>query len=379
MGDRLLIAAAQRLTAVLGVGATVARLGGDEFAAILGRGGDRAVAVADRVVDAFRPPILLGGYDVVVSASVGVATSARAPTAAGLLSAADTAMYAAKRSGKARAEIFDPQMRSMLEREQRLRGELIPALDRDEFHVVYQPILDLRSHRVVAAEALLRWDHPSLGTIAPARFISVAERSGAIVPIGAWAIGESISAAANWQHGTRRTIHVNVSAAQMRSPGFVRDVAHLLDVHGVDPGRLTVEMTETVFCSELDSATGNLAELRSVGVRIALDDFGAGRCSLSSLHRFRVDVIKIDRRLVAELDAATGGRGGSDRPGRRRRSLAESIVRVASDLDIVTIGEGVERIGQQRALRELGCDFGQGHLFAAPLDAALLPSDDVMA
>jgi diguanylate cyclase (GGDEF)-like protein/PAS domain S-box-containing protein len=359
VGDQMLRAIADRIRRVAGPGDTPARLGGDEFALLLeDRGGvDRALEVAERLLNDLHEPVALAGYDLTVLASVGVAVSTPGMTTAGLLRDADIAMYEAKRAGKSQIKIFDPAMRLSASRHLEFRSDLANAIDRDQLRLVYQPMVDLHTRRVVGAESLLRWEHPLRGAVSPAEFIPIAERAGLIVPIGQWVVDESLRAAARWQTRGPQQISINVSASQIRSSGFVEHVRSSLIRHAIDPRRVTLEITETVLVEEIESASGYLAELRSLGVLIAIDDFGTGYCSLSYLQRFPVDVVKIDRQFIQELD---------DDP--RQATLAKMILQLTAGLDVQSVAEGIERPEQLRALRALGCDLGQGYLLSEPLE-----------
>jgi EAL domain-containing protein (putative c-di-GMP-specific phosphodiesterase class I) len=279
-------------------------------------------------------------------------------TTAGLLRDADIAMYEAKRAGKSQIKIFDPAMRLTATRHLEFRSDLGSAIERDQLRLVFQPMVDLRSHRVVGAESLLRWDHPTHGPIAPSEFIPIAERAGLIVPIGEWVLDQSIGAAAQWQGSAPLRVSINVSALQIRSPEFVDHVRSSLARHGLDPRLVVLEITETMLVDEIESATNNLAPLRDLGVLIAIDDFGTGYCSLSYLQQFPVDIVKIDRQFVEELDAEP-----------RNMSLAKMILQLTAGLDVISVAEGIERPAQLRALQALGCDVGQGYLLSAPLEA----------
>jgi len=360
VGDQMLRAIADRIRKVSGAGDTAARLGGDEFALLLeDRGGvDRALDVAEQLLQELRQPVPLAGYDLTVLASVGLAVSTPGMTTAGLLRDADIAMYEAKRAGKSQIKIFDPAMRLSASKHLEFRSDLSNAIERDQLRLVYQPMVDLRTHRVVGAEALVRWDHPTQGEVPPSEFIPIAERAGLIVPIGRWVIDESFRAAARWQARGPQQISVNMSATQVRSPEFVQQVRDSLEAHGLDARRVTLEITETMLVEEIESASGNLAELRELGVLIAIDDFGTGYCSLSYLQRFPVDVVKIDRQFIEELD---------EQP--RSATLAKMILQLTAGLEMVSVAEGIERPSQLRALQALGCDLGQGYLLSGPLEA----------
>jgi diguanylate cyclase (GGDEF)-like protein/PAS domain S-box-containing protein len=363
VGDQMLRSIADRIRQVAGAGDTPARLGGDEFALLLeDRGGvDRALDVAESLLDSLRQPVALAGYDLAVLASVGVAVSTPGMTTAGLLRDADIAMYEAKRAGKSQIKIFDPAMRLTATRHLEFRSDLGSAIERDQLRLVFQPMVDLRSHEVVGAESLLRWEHPTRGSIAPSEFIPIAERAGLIVPIGRWVIDQSIAAAARWQARGPQRISVNVSPQQIRSPEFVDQVRESLGVHGLDPSLVVLEITEAMLVEEIESAADNLAPLRELGVLIAIDDFGTGYCSLSYLQRFPVDIVKIDRQFIEEID---------EHP--RTMSLARMILQLTAGLDVLSVAEGIERPAQLRALQTLGCDIGQGYLLSGPLEGAEL-------
>ena len=363
VGDQMLRAIAERIRDVSGAGDTPARLGGDEFALLLeDRGGvDRALDVAERLLADLYEPVSLGGHDISVLASVGVAVASPGMTTAGLLRDADIAMYEAKRAGKSQIKIFDPAMRLSATKHLEFRSDLATAIDQDQLRLVYQPVIDLRQHRVVGAEALLRWDHPTRGSVSPNEFLPIAERAGLTVPIGRWVVEHAIRAASRWQAVGPQQLGINVSPAQIRSSDFVGQIRDSIVRYGIDPRRITVEITETTFVDEIDSGSTSLAELRALGVLIALDDFGTGYCSLSYLQRFPVDVLKIDRQFIGELDTDP-----------HHATLAEMILQLTSGLDVVSVAEGIERCTQLEILRTLGCDLGQGFLLSEPLEASVL-------
>jgi EAL domain-containing protein (putative c-di-GMP-specific phosphodiesterase class I) len=267
-------------------------------------------------------------------------------------------MYEAKRAGKSQIKIFDPAMRLTATRHLEFRSDLGSAIERDELRLVFQPMVDLRTQRVVGAEALLRWEHPTRGPIGPAEFIPIAERAGLIVPIGKWVVDQSIKAASRWQSRGPQRVSVNVSALQIRSPEFVAWVRDSLEEHGLDASQLVLEITESTFVAEIESASDNLASLRALGVLIALDDFGTGYCSMSYLQRFPVDIVKIDRQFIDELDELPHG-----------MSLARMILQLTAGLEVTSVAVGIERPAQLRTLKALGCDVGQGYLLSAPLEA----------
>ena len=358
VGDQLLKTVADRIRRAAGTGDTAARLGGDEFAILLeDRGGiDRAIDVAERLLDSLRDPVSIAGYDVAVLASVGVAVASPGMSTTSLLRDADIAMYEAKRAGKGQIRIFDPAMRLVATKHLEYRSDLGEALERGQMRLVYMPFVDLRSGLVVGAEALVRWHHPQNGDIPAGEFVPIAERSGLIVPMGYWVLEQGLAQIAMWR--AELFCSFNVSAVQIRQPDFVERVVALVDEYHVDPQTIMFELTETVLVDEGDRATETVTRLREEGFRFAIDDFGAGYCSLSYLQRHPVDLLKIDRTAVDEF--------GSDPRG---NTLTRTILQMADSLDLLTVAEGIETTGQLRELRRFGCDLGQGYLLSRPLEA----------
>jgi diguanylate cyclase (GGDEF)-like protein/PAS domain S-box-containing protein len=351
---------AERIRSVAGSGDTPARLGGDEFAVLLeDRGGvERALDVAEGLLDALREPIPVAGQSMPVLASVGVAVATADMTTSMLLRDADLAMYEAKRAGKGRIKIFDPAMRLMATRHLEYRSDLGAALDEGHLRLVFQPVIDLRTGDVVGAEALVRWLHPIHGEIAPSEFLPVAERSGLIVPLGRFVLDEGLRQAKRWQLHGRRTVSINVAAAPLGAVGFVDQVTAALAIHELPADLVTLEVAERDLAAAIDDDLATLRELRHLGVSIAVDDFGTGTCSLNHLQRFPVDMIKIDKEFVDELGEGPG-----------QESLARTIIEVAQTLGIASLAEGIERTVQLAELRRLGCDLGQGYLLSPPLEA----------
>ena len=364
VGDQLLRAIADRIRRVSSTGDTPARLGGDEFAILLEDSGgvDRAIDVAESLLRLLREPVSLAGYELAVLASVGVAVASPGMTTSGLLRDADIAMYEAKRAGKSQIKIFDPAMRLTATRHLEFRSELGLAIERGQMRLVFQPMIDLTNGEVVGAEALIRWDHPVRGEVSPMEFIPIAERAGLIGPIGEWVLKESFRQAATWQHtGRALRERQRVGPARSARPDFVPQVAAALELHGLHPSLVMLEITETMFVEEVQSASGNLEQLRALGIRIAIDDFGTGYCSLSYLQRFPVDVVKIDRRFVDELGDA-----------QKSSTLAKMILQMTTALEVTSVAEGIERPAQLHELRALGCDIGQGYLLSRPMEASEL-------
>ncbi|HLJ07124.1 MAG TPA: EAL domain-containing protein, partial [Acidimicrobiia bacterium] len=363
-GDALLTAVSQRLSGCVRAEDTVARLGGDEFAVLVENlAGDAELElVAERIRDTFREPIVIDGRELVVAASVGIALSHTGDeTADDLLRNADLAMYRAK-SGGGGARLYHPEMHAGIIERLELESDLRHALAREELYLVYQPIVDLATGRVSGAEALLRWQHPVRGVVSPAEFIPVAESTGLIVPIGEWVLRQACRDARRWSDlpgGEQLSVSVNLSGRQLQTSELASVVPQALLEAGLAPERLMLEMTESVMIDGDDETLAVLHELRRLGLRLGLDDFGTGYSSLSYLHRFPIDVIKIDRSFVERLT----GEGDE-------ASLADSIVRIAHGLRVTTVAEGIEDRAQLRALQTMGCDHGQGYHFARPMSGA---------
>ena len=362
-GDNLLsIAAARLLNATRGCD-TVARLGGDEFAVLLEnvRGEEDATIVADRIVHALSSPIELdSGITVRVGASIGIARAAVADQVEEILRNADVAMYAAKGSSRGRYLFFDPAMHAALVDRVAMETDLRLALERGEFWLAYQPIVALESHEVLGLEALVRWAHPTKGTILPAHFIPLAEETGLILDLGRWVLGEACTRTAEWNarrvDGRCFSISVNLSSRQLQAGALLSDVADALANAGLAASLLVLEITESALMQHTELTLGRLRELKALGVRLAIDDFGTGYSSLSYLQQFPVDILKIDRSFTEQLL-----RGGNN------DALARTIISLGDLLSLRTIAAGVESAQQYARLRDLGCDYGQGYLFSRPL------------
>ena len=361
-GDLLLIAVADRLRAGVRAGDTIARMGGDEFAILIEdpTDGETPVDVGRRLLAQLEPPFVHGGKELFIRASIGIATArSRDHTADEVLRNADVAMYTAKSNGKNRTEVFEPGMHSAALNRLALKGDLERALERGEFRLMYQPIVRLGAGRLSGVEALLRWQHRERGTVGPAEFIPVAEETGLIVPLGRWVLERACTQAAAWNAIAPHpiTMSVNVSGRQLQQPAFAAEVAEVLTSTGLAPELLTLELTESVLMQDAEAAIAMLADLKSLGVRLAIDDFGTGYSSLNYLRRFPIDELKIDRSFVASLD-----------DGPAQSAVVLSILRLGETLHLETVAEGIEEPSQLAALRDLGADFGQGYLFARPLD-----------
>jgi diguanylate cyclase (GGDEF)-like protein len=367
-GDELLTLVAQRLATCLRGDDLAARLGGDEFAVLLSDGPDMAaaIAVAARIQDALQAPFMIGGQEVLVGASIGIATASGAGIRADeLLRNADVAMYTAKAEGKHRAAVFDPGMHSAIVARHAMSADLARAIMRREFEVYYQPIVVLATGAVVGFEALLRWRHPTRGLVGPDEFIRLAEENGSILEIGRWVLTEACLQTAAWQRmaGTQEPlmISVNVASQQVQQPGFVAEVERAIDESGIDPACLVLELTEGAMFQDTKATTTRLEQLRARGVRIALDDFGTGYSSLGYLRRFPVDILKIARDFVAPPEA-----------DQDEWAFAAAIVALGRTLGLTIVAEGIEKPGQLDRLRLLGCELGQGYLFARPADPAVV-------
>jgi diguanylate cyclase (GGDEF)-like protein len=364
-GDALLVAVAERLRACLRIEDTGARLGGDEFTVLLEdvAGEAEAIAVAERIASALCVPVTLQGREVVVSASIGVALGHAHGGNKDLLREADLAMYRAKTSGKARCALFNPDLETRAVERLEMETDLRRALANDEFRVHYQPIVSVVDEGIVGVEALVRWEHPSRGLVQPLAFIPVAEETGLIIPIGRWVLEQACQQAHLWQQQHPRanplTVSVNLSARQLQAPNLIADVARALQLSGLAPEALELEITESVIMQDAEATDATLHALKAIGVRLAIDDFGTGYSSLSYLKRFPVDTLKIDRSFVDGL-----GHDSQD------TAVVHSVAALARALDLSVTGEGVETRAQHTLLKQIGCERSQGFLYAKPAAAA---------
>jgi diguanylate cyclase (GGDEF)-like protein/PAS domain S-box-containing protein len=363
-GDELLIAVGARIHACGRESDTIARLGGDEFGILLEDEGDeaRASSVADRVLQELAAPYRVGGRDVFVRASIGIATCvASDANMDDLIRNADTAMYAAKAAGKGRYEIFQPAMHERALAQFEVQADLQRALERGEFVVHFQPIVDFVTQRVTGMEALVRWQHPTRGLLGPFEFIGLAEESGLIVPLGRWVLREACAQAVAWRaqypEASDLTISVNLSTRQILEPDVVAQVREILAETGLEPSALVLEITEGSLMQDVGTTMVKLRELKELGVRLAIDDFGTGSSSLAYLQRFPIDLLKIDKSFVDDVTA--GESQGS--------ALVRAIVELAQTFELETVAEGIEEVEQLDQLRSFGCESGQGYLFARPL------------
>ncbi len=367
-GDEVLRTVAQRLQSALRDADSIARLGGDEFAVLVEAAHLDAgpELVAERLLEVLRVPYGISSHSarqLAVSASVGIAVGAR-ESAGELLRDAEVAMNEAKASGGDRYVLFESRMQTAIQDRMTLEMDLSEALPAGQLEIVYQPTFDLVTQRPVGVEALLRWRHPTRGTVTPAEFIPVAERSGLIVPIGRWVLAQACAHAAGWRReGHEIGVAVNVSARQVDREGLLEEVREALSGSALRPDALTLEVTETTIMRDAVAVAGRLRELKDIGVRVAIDDFGTGYCSLAYLRQFPVDALKIDRSFVAALASSE-----------QAAPLVHTLVRLGKMLSLQTIAEGIEDGRQLALLRREGCDCGQGFFYSRPLSASDVPA-----
>jgi diguanylate cyclase (GGDEF)-like protein len=370
VGDEVLVEVGRRLRANLRDGDVAARLGGDEFAVLLLAGPDEARAAADRLLGVLEQPYDLTGGTVFLSASIGVAAEPGDGDVTELMRDADLALRYAKKRGKNRVEPYDRRYDELLRRQTTLENELRQAIERDEFRLVYQPVVALPSVRPVGAEALLRWRHPVLGSVRPDEFIPVAEECGMIARIGEWVLHQACRQLSLWlAAGHDVWVSVNVSPRELHHADYAERVAEVLRAHQVPAQRLVLEVTEHAVATDLDELVRRLSALRATGVRVALDDFGAGYSSLGQLRNLPVDILKIDHALVAEPESRTG----------TAAPLVDVVVRLGHRLGLEVIAEGIGTPGQRGVVEEAGCRLGQGSLFGWGVPAEHLEAQLVSA
>ena len=358
----MLLAAAQRLRDAVRPADTVARFGGDEFVIVCeGAGQEHGERLGRRIAEVLEPPIDVSGQSVVASASVGLAIGRSGDTAEVLLANADAAMYQAKARGRSRTAAFNIEFRDRIDRRLSMEAALRHAIEDEQFYVEYQPIISLDDGAVVGAEALLRWNAPDAAWSRPDAFIPVAEETGLIVPIGAWALGEVVRQLDEWRPmldaNVDFSVSVNLSALQL-TPALA-DLTFDLRSRGIDSGRLTFELTETVLMEDAESSIEALLGLKLLGARLAVDDFGTGYSSLAYLQRLPVDTVKIDRTFVQGL-----GRTSHD------SAIVAAILALAEALELTVTAEGVETCAHLAALTALGCKQGQGFYWSPALAPA---------
>ncbi|HAK91112.1 MAG TPA: bifunctional diguanylate cyclase/phosphodiesterase [Massilia timonae] len=364
-GDAVLKVVARRLQATVRDSDTVARLSGDEFVAILGEHADEPLnpAIVQRVMDAVAQPVMLGNKEFFVTCSIGVAVYPSEGTSSeSLIEHADIAMYRAKKLGRNNFQFYTPAMNEESLERVRIESALRNALERNEFVLHYQPQVDLKSGQIVGMEALIRWNHPELGMVPPGRFVGVAEETGLIVQIGAWVMRTACAQNKAWQDAglPRLRVAVNLSARQFGAPDLLESLESALYDTGLDPACLEIELTESLFMSDVTPAVELLHRMKALGVNLSIDDFGTGYSSFSYLSRFPIDVLKIDRSFVADITHDAND-----------AAIVTSIIALAHNLKLAVIAEGVETAEQLDYLRSHGCDEMQGYYFSKPL-----PADD---
>jgi diguanylate cyclase (GGDEF)-like protein/PAS domain S-box-containing protein len=363
-GDAVLQEVSQRFLATIRGAETAARFGGDEFMFIIRnvREVEDALHAARRLLDSLNSPIPYQGQNLLVTGSIGIVIPGRGTDAETVLRDADTAMYQAKAAGRNRFELFDEELHhrsvSRLERE----GDLRAALERNEFQLHYQPIVDPRDGRPVGAEALIRWLHPVHGLLAPLEFIPIAEESGLIRAVGGWVFEEALTQLAEWDRGggpRLELLSINCSARQLDDPDHVARVGALLAERAIEPARVTVEVTETVAMADRQTTKASLEAFRDLGVQVSIDDFGTGYSSLAYLHTLPVSTVKVDRSFVERLEAPDGS-----------RAVVSAILDLSHAMGLRVVAEGVSSPSLQALVADMGCEFAQGYHFAPPLPAS---------
>ena len=361
-GDRLLQTAAQRLVNCTRADDTVARLGGDEFAVLLEgiARPEHAENIAAVVTRSFKEPLQIDGSDLNVTTSIGVALSQPGEDTEHLLRNADIAMYAAKSAGKGRHVVFHAHMQEQLSERLRLEEDFAQALVQQEFFLEFQPIVDLKTTELLGVEALVRWQHPEQGRLMPGQFIPAAEETGQIIELGRWVLEDACRRVQQWRQtvasGHSLRLAVNVSGRHLQQGDLVADVRRALELSGLEPESLLIELTESTIMHNTEGNLTRLKELKALGVRLAIDDFGTGYSSLSYLHRFPIDILKIDRSFVSRLTESSEG-----------PKLARAVVMLGETLGLETVAEGVELEDQVTHLIKLGCVAAQGYLFSHPV------------
>ena len=363
-GDEVLQVVAKRLRTAIRRGDTAARFGGNEFAILFEdvNGEGTSIELVEHLLDVVRQPVTIANRKLELEASVGIALTGEEPLAADdLLCYADAAMRQAKQQTLGRYCVFETEMQTALAARVELEADLQGAVGRGELRVLYQPILDLTSEQVISFEALVRWMHPWRGLLPPAAFLPIAEQSGLIHEIDTWVLHQACAEASGWQHESPEFaqigVHVNLSPLQLHEPDLVDTIADALSVGGLEPRFLTLELLESSVIDDLELARVRLTELKALGLRIAVDDFGTGFSSLSHLRTLPIDVLKIDRSFISAMETSA-----------QASTLVQSLIQLGAALGMETVAEGIDNTEQLRHLRDEECLHGQGYLFARPLD-----------
>jgi diguanylate cyclase (GGDEF)-like protein/PAS domain S-box-containing protein len=364
LGDELLVAAGKRLSELARDSDTAARLGGDEFALLVEDAASSTAveSIADRIIQAFGEPFLISTGSVLTTATVGLATTEDSSDAGDLIRHADLALYAAKSAGKRQWRRYKPVLSVGMAKRRELQAAMDNAIETSAFTLVYQPIVALATDEVVGFEALVRWPHPRWGMLHPDQFITLAEETGHIVPLGSWVLRQAVSDIIRLQRRLPRQpplyVSVNVSARQFANPGFVAEVRRVVSASGLAPSALVLELTESVLLHRDDRIRADLTELKNVGVRLAIDDFGTGYSSLGYLRELPMDVLKIDRSFVEGMAVSE-----------QRLAIVEIIIKIGKTLGMTVTAEGIESEVQRDLLISLGCAYGQGYLLERPVMA----------
>jgi diguanylate cyclase (GGDEF)-like protein len=365
-GDRVLRDVAQRLLGVIRPHDTLGRQSGDEFVIVCESLETEfpIATIAERLSEALTAPFELDGEQFLVSASVGIVLTESDEDASKLIQQADAAMYRAKELGRGRYEIFSDELRERISRRLEIERALRGAVERSEMVLHYQPQVHLSTGAIAGVEALLRWERPD-GMVMPNDFVPMAEETGLIVPIGAWVLREAVDQSWTWQSDAdiqeAPWTSVNLSVRQLSDPDLMASVREVLSEHSSDPSKLFLEVTESLILEDAEQGLTVLTALKALGTEIAIDDFGTGYASLSYLRRFPATILKVDRSFIAAINDDD-----------RTRAIVTAIIEMAHALGLETVAEGIETVEQLTTVRELGCDLGQGFLFARPMPAAEL-------
>ena len=361
VGDELLVLASQRIRACMRPHDVVARLGSDEFVVVCPHVSDNTIvpSIAARIGSQLSAPFPIGDHEAIVSASIGLVTTADAAAASpeDLLRQADLAMYEAKLSGKGRATVFDSSMQQSVNTRFSMRNALGQAVTRHELRVLYQPIVSLADERMTGVEALVRWERPGFGMLSPDEFIPIAEESSLISAVDCWVLAEACRRGAQWCDAGG-SLALNLSARTLQQDDVVLALSQALSRSAISPAQITVEITETTLLEGEGATSHNLHRLRELGVQLSIDDFGTGHSSLSQLQQTDVDILKIDQSFVSRMDQDSSS-----------AAIVSAIVTLGHAMGLTLVAEGVERPAQVALLREQGCDSAQGWLFGQPLHA----------